>query len=87
MLRIPHCLNNRLKYGSKVVSPTHRQRSTPQKHYFSASGTHFCWRLSDPQGLVLPKGLGKFKQLIPGILAIEKGELGLVSSRSYVAVY
>jgi hypothetical protein len=28
--------------GGKVVSPTHRPRSTPQKHYFSASGTHFC---------------------------------------------
>jgi hypothetical protein len=26
--------------GGKVVSPTHRSRSTPQKH-FSASDTHF----------------------------------------------
>jgi hypothetical protein len=42
MLRIPHCLDNRLTDGSKVVIPTHRPRSTPQKHNFSASGTHFC---------------------------------------------
>jgi hypothetical protein len=35
---------------------------TPQKHYFSASGTHFCYRLSEPQGLVRPVGLGKLKK-------------------------
>jgi hypothetical protein len=38
-LRIPHRLDND---GSKVVSLTHWPHSTPQKHYFSASGTHFC---------------------------------------------
>jgi hypothetical protein len=31
----------------------------PQKHYFSASGTHFCQRLSETLGLVRPEGLGK----------------------------
>jgi hypothetical protein len=36
MLRIPHCLHNRLIDGAKVGS------FTPQKHYISASGTHFC---------------------------------------------
>jgi hypothetical protein len=41
MLRIPHCLDNRLTDGSKVVSPTHPPRSTPQEHYFSVSGTRF----------------------------------------------
>jgi hypothetical protein len=40
--RIPHCLDNRLIDGDKVVSLTHRPRSTPQIHYISASGTHFC---------------------------------------------
>jgi hypothetical protein len=50
MLRIPHCLDKRITDGDEIVSLTHRQRSTPQKHYFSASGTHFCWRLSKPQG-------------------------------------
>jgi hypothetical protein len=48
MLRIPHCLDNRLTDGDEVVSPTHRPRSTPQKH-FSVSDTHFCQRLSEPQ--------------------------------------
>jgi hypothetical protein len=34
ILRIQHCLDNRLTDGSKVVNPAHRPRSTPQKHYF-----------------------------------------------------
>jgi hypothetical protein len=56
MLRIPHYLDNRLTDGGKVTSPTHRPRSTSQKHYyFSASGTHFCWRLSEHQGPVRPE--------------------------------
>jgi hypothetical protein len=33
-LRIPHCVDNRLRHGGKVVSPTHRPRFTSQKHYF-----------------------------------------------------
>jgi hypothetical protein len=35
MLTIPHYLDNRLTDGDKVVSSTHRPRSTPQIHYFS----------------------------------------------------
>jgi hypothetical protein len=43
MLRIPHCLDNRLIDGGKVISLTHRPLSTPQKHYFfNVSGTQFC---------------------------------------------
>jgi hypothetical protein len=42
MLRIPHCLDNRLIDGGEAVSPTQRPHFTPQKHYFSVSGTHFC---------------------------------------------
>jgi hypothetical protein len=62
MLRIPHYLDNRLTDGGKVVSPTHRQHFTLQKHYYlSASGTHFCQRLSKPKGLVRSEVLGKFK--------------------------
>jgi hypothetical protein len=39
----------------------HQPHFTPQKHYyFYVSGTHLCWRLSKPQGLVQTKGLGKF---------------------------
>jgi hypothetical protein len=43
MLRISHCLDNRLTDGGKVVSPTHRPHFTTQKHYyFYISCTHFC---------------------------------------------
>jgi hypothetical protein len=48
ILRIPHCLDNRLTDGGKVVSPTHRLHFTLHKH-FSASGTHFYYKLSEPQ--------------------------------------
>jgi hypothetical protein len=30
-------------------------------YYFYVSGIHLRYRLSKPQGLVLPEGLGKFK--------------------------
>jgi hypothetical protein len=40
MLRIPHCVDNRLTDGGKAVNLKHRPRSTPQKH-ISASGIHF----------------------------------------------
>jgi hypothetical protein len=68
MLRILHCLDNRLKDGDKVVSPTHRPRSTSQK-YFTCSGTHFCQRLSKPQVLVRLEGLGKFKKFVSLIVS------------------
>jgi hypothetical protein len=61
MLRIPHCIDSQLTDGGKVVSPMHRPLSTLQKH-FSASDSHFCQRLSEPQGLVRPEGLGKLKK-------------------------
>jgi hypothetical protein len=64
VLRIPHCLDNWLTTGGKVVRPTHRPRSTPQKRYFSASGTYFCYRLSQPQGLVRLEGIGELKKCI-----------------------
>jgi hypothetical protein len=58
MLRISHCLDSRLTDGGEV-SPMHQLRCTPLKHYyFYVSGTHFCLRLSKPQGLVRPEGLG-----------------------------
>jgi hypothetical protein len=34
MLRIPHCLDNRLTDGSQTISLMHWQHSTPQKHFF-----------------------------------------------------
>jgi hypothetical protein len=42
VLRIPYSLDNRLIDGGKIVSPTHRPRSSPQKRHFYPSGTHFC---------------------------------------------
>jgi hypothetical protein len=42
VLRIPHCLGNRLTDGGEVVSPTHRPHFTPHKHFSNVSGTHFC---------------------------------------------
>jgi hypothetical protein len=57
MLRLAHYLDNQLIDGGEVVSLKYRPRSTPQKHYFSASDTHFCSRLSKPQGLVRLEGL------------------------------
>jgi hypothetical protein len=62
MLRIPHCIDNLLTDGGKVVNPTQTPHFNPQKYYyFYVSGTHFCYRLSKPQGIVRPEGLGKFK--------------------------
>jgi hypothetical protein len=59
------CPYNLFPDGGKIVSFTHRPRSTPQKHFsFSVSGIHICYRLSTPQGLVQLEGLGKLKLLI-----------------------
>jgi hypothetical protein len=60
MLRIPRFLDSRLTDGGKVVSLTYRPRSAPQKHYFSAPGTHFRYRLTKPQGLVRQEGIDKW---------------------------
>jgi hypothetical protein len=57
-------MDNRLTDGGKAVSPTDRPRFTLQKHYFSASGTHFCQRLIQPQSLVRPEGLGKLRKFV-----------------------
>jgi hypothetical protein len=48
----------------KTVSPTHRPRSTAHKHSFSASDTHFCYKLSKSQGIVQEEGIGKLKKFI-----------------------
>jgi hypothetical protein len=46
------------------VAPLRRLHFSPEKHYFSASGTNFCYRLSKPQGLVQLEGLGNLKKII-----------------------
>jgi hypothetical protein len=62
ILRIRRCADSRLTDGSAVVSLTHRPRIAPQKHFFSVSGTYFCWRPNEPQGLARPEGLGQIKK-------------------------
>jgi hypothetical protein len=59
MLRIPHCLDNGLTDGGKVVSTLRRSPSTPQKQFY-ASGTHFRYRLSKPPG---PSADGRIRQI------------------------
>jgi hypothetical protein len=44
--RLPHFPDNRLTDGGEVVSLTRRPPFTPRK----IPGTHFCQRLSRPQG-------------------------------------
>jgi hypothetical protein len=44
--RIPHFLGNRLTVGGEVATLTRRPPFTPRK----IPGTHFCLRLSRPQG-------------------------------------
>jgi hypothetical protein len=51
MLRIPHCLDNQLTDGGEIVSLTRWPPSIPQKHFFSASVTPFCYRPSQPQDI------------------------------------
>jgi hypothetical protein len=59
MLRIPHCLDNRLTVAVRLSALRAGRRFTPQKHYVYAFGTHFCLRLNKPHGLLRPEGLGK----------------------------
>jgi hypothetical protein len=47
--------------GGVGACPMHQPRFSPQRHYLSASGTHFCKRLSKVHGLVRSERLGKFK--------------------------
>jgi hypothetical protein len=68
MLRIPHCLCNRLTGDGNVVSPKHRPRSTLQKHYFSASGTHFCYRLSKPRDQGLAPVRNMWRALVNAVM-------------------
>jgi hypothetical protein len=60
MLRIPRCLDSRLTIAVNL-SALRTGRALFHKH-FSASGIHFCYRLSKPQGLVGLEGLGKLKK-------------------------
>jgi hypothetical protein len=58
MLRIPHCLDNRLGDGSKVVSPMHRPLLYSPETLFLCFWYSFLLEVK-PQGLVRPEGLAK----------------------------
>jgi hypothetical protein len=60
MLRIPHCLDNR-RLRCQPYTPA--ALYSPQ-NYDSASGTHFYYRLSKPQGLVRLERLGVMERII-----------------------
>lgn len=60
-MTITLCPDNCLGYDSKFISLTHRERSTPQKHYSSASDNHFCSRLYKSHGLAQPKNSVNFE--------------------------
>jgi hypothetical protein len=64
MLRVPHFLDNRLTDSGKIISLMCQPAVYSQTYYFYGSGTHFCLKLSEPQGLVLLKGLGKLIKII-----------------------
>jgi hypothetical protein len=64
MLRMPPCLDNRLTDGGKVVSPTHRPRSTPQILLFILLVLITVKELSKLQGLVRLEGLAKLQKFI-----------------------
>jgi hypothetical protein len=58
MLRIPHYLDNGLTDSLEFVNFTLRPHSNLQKQFYFC-GIHFCQRLSKPQELLRPQGLGK----------------------------
>jgi hypothetical protein len=91
MLRIPHCLDNRLTDGGKVVSPTHPPHFTPQKrYYFYVSGTLVCQRPSKPQGLVRPKGLETkifIKQILSTAIQAENGLSFEINNSNFYLVF
>jgi hypothetical protein len=64
MLGIPHCLDNRLTDCGKVVSPTRRPSSTPQKLFFLLLVLISVKDCANPNGLLRPEGISKLKKFI-----------------------
>jgi hypothetical protein len=65
MLRIPHCLDNRLTDGGKVVSSTHQPLLYSPETLFLCFWYSFLLEADKPQGLVWPERLGKLKNHSP----------------------
>jgi hypothetical protein len=77
MLRIPHWLDNLLTDGGKLVSLTHRLRSTPTK-IFTNVLVLICRTLGKPQGLERAEGLGKLIKIIH-LIGLEPANIWLVA--------
>jgi hypothetical protein len=86
MLSIPRCLDNRLTDDGKVVSHSHRPLYVLQNRYFSASGTHFCYRLSKCQDLVRLEGLDKLKKIIFHLIGSRTRDLPSYGIKSPIQV-
>jgi hypothetical protein len=73
---VDHTLSRQsARNGGKIISLTRQPSLYPaphKKHYFTASGTHFCWRLSKPQDLVRPEGLSKLIGIIHFIASLTR---------------
>jgi hypothetical protein len=63
MSRLPHILGNLLANCGEVVSLTHQLHFTPRM----IPGTHFCWRLSRPQGHSAAERLGQSKNPVTSL--------------------
>jgi hypothetical protein len=88
MLRIPHCLDNRLIDGGKVVCSTHPQHPphfTPQKqYYFNVSGTHFCRIRAKKKVDIYPRLVRNiWKQRITGMLNLRLWHRGRLQSSGF----
>jgi hypothetical protein len=87
MLRIPHCLDNRLTDGGKIVTLRTCCALLPRNLHFSRSGNHFCLRLSKTQGLVRPEELGKLKNFIHLIWSRTRDLLACIRLITILCVY
>jgi hypothetical protein len=75
MLRVPHCLDNTLTDGGKVVSLKLRPHFTPQKYFFSSSPILICVR--GPR-------FGKFKEEKKNIDLVGTGTRDLAACSTVV---
>jgi hypothetical protein len=52
----------------------------PRKMIFSVSGTHFCWRLKEPQGLVRPEWVGELEKKIINLIGSRTSDLAALAT-------
>jgi hypothetical protein len=68
--------------GSQMVARLSALRTgrtlLPRNIIIFVSGTHFCYRLSKPQGLERPERLGKFKKSLIGSRTLDLATCSIV---------